>query len=305
MIHIESGSLNGIIADLISSKMEHGRNLHESPVVLLRIRVGRAALLESRRSATPPERTATSRENTFDAKTMRRFENAKLDPATKTMPKFENAQFGPGGGNSVGAWERSLLCVFWTTLISSNSVAQYDPTDHTHLVLEYAAHGELSDFLISRCHREPVLATSFVREIIYAVEYLYSHGICHCDLKPESVFLGEFNHVNVADFGFARWSIADTSRRLPFDDPLIRNPLPKVKAGRYTMPDQFPPPIAELITKMLQMDFLKRARCARSDRHPEVDRVRNRAGDLERARLRPPHEREGVPRDVLRENKGR
>jgi BR serine/threonine kinase len=169
----------------------------------------------------------------------------------------------------------------------------FESTRHLYIVLEYASHGELFDYLVAR-HQLPVEdAMNFFRQIIYGVEYLHSHGICHRDLKPENILLDAYNRIRIADFGFARWmrsNLADTScgsphyaapevirgvqydgrgadvwscgvilfallaGRLPFDDPSIRTLLAKVKMGRFSMPDNFPPLIQDLISAMLKVD---------------------------------------------------
>jgi BR serine/threonine kinase len=185
--------------------------------------------------------------------------------------------------------------------------SQFESTNHLYMVLELAPHGELFDYLIARRKLDPPVAFAFFRQIIYGVEYLHAHGICHRDLKPENILLDEFNHVKIADFGFARWmreNIADTScgsphyaapeivnglrydgrgadiwscgvilfaliaGRLPFDDPSIRNLLAKVKAGRYAMPDFFSDRLKQLISGMLTLDVDKRMTMEQIKAHP-------------------------------------
>ena len=85
---------------------------------------------------------------------------------------------------------------------------------HLYIVLEFAHHGELFDYLISRRKLTPEVGIEFFRQIIYGLDYLHTHAICHRDLKPENILLNEFDQVKIADFGFARWlrtSIAETS----------------------------------------------------------------------------------------------
>lgn len=85
---------------------------------------------------------------------------------------------------------------------------------HLYIILEYAPHGELFDYLIARRKLDLAEALHFFREIIYGLEYLHTHAICHRDLKPENILLDDFDHIKVADFGFARWmksNIAETS----------------------------------------------------------------------------------------------
>lgn len=167
---------------------------------------------------------------------------------------------------------------------------------HMYIVLEYAAHGELFDYLMARRALTVEDAMKFFRQIIYGLDYLHSNNICHRDLKPENILLDENDNIKIADFGFARWmpsNIADTScgsphyaspeivkgipydgrkadiwscgvilyallsGRLPFDDPSFRNLVAKIKIGQYRMPE-FPPDIKDLISRMLQVDPEKR-----------------------------------------------
>ena len=167
---------------------------------------------------------------------------------------------------------------------------------HIFIVLEYAAHGELFDYLMARRALPFEVAMKFFRQIIYGLDYLHSNNICHRDLKPENILLDENDNIKIADFGFARWMCTDTtetscgsphyvspeivkgipydgrkadiwscgvilyallSGRLPFDDPSYRNLIQKVKTGQYRMPD-FPAEIKDLISRMLQVDPNKR-----------------------------------------------
>ena len=85
---------------------------------------------------------------------------------------------------------------------------------HLYIVLEYAQNGELFDFLIKRRSLPLDLGMHFFHEMVYALEYLHEHAICHRDLKPENILLDQYNHIKIADFGFARWmraNIAETS----------------------------------------------------------------------------------------------
>ena len=165
-----------------------------------------------------------------------------------------------------------------------------ESTRHLYIILEYAQHGELFDYLVARRTIELELALKFFRQIIYGLEFLHEHAICHRDLKPENILLDENDDIKIGDFGFARWmkaNIAETScgsphyaapevirgvpydgraadiwscgvilfalvvGRLPFDDPAIRNLLAKVKCGQYIMPDNLPVSIQDLIARML------------------------------------------------------
>lgn len=85
---------------------------------------------------------------------------------------------------------------------------------HFYIVLEYAYHGELLDFLLNKGSVDIVTSIYFFRQIIYGIDYLHSHSICHRDLKLENILLDKNDNIKIADFGFARWmkeNMAETS----------------------------------------------------------------------------------------------
>jgi BR serine/threonine kinase len=89
-----------------------------------------------------------------------------------------------------------------------------ESTRHIYMVMEYAPNGELFDYIANRERLDPLAAMKFFRQIIYAVEYLHLHAICHRNLKPENILLDKFNNIRISDFSLARWmqsNIADSS----------------------------------------------------------------------------------------------
>lgn len=90
----------------------------------------------------------------------------------------------------------------------------YESPRRLFLVIEYAANGELFDYLTVRRSLPPDQALHFFRQIIYGLDFLHSNSICHRDLKPENILLDEHNNVKIADFGFAKWmksNLAETA----------------------------------------------------------------------------------------------
>jgi len=43
----------------------------------------------------------------------------------------------------------------------------------------------------------------FSQQLVPAVSYMHSQGICHRDLKLDNIFIGEDLRIRVADFSFA------------------------------------------------------------------------------------------------------
>jgi BR serine/threonine kinase len=171
-----------------------------------------------------------------------------------------------------------------------------ESAQHLYIILEYAEHGELFDYLTSHGSLSVEEGMRIFRQVVYGLEFLHSHGICHRDLKPENILLDHNDSVKIGDFGFARWmrfAHADTScgsphyaapeivrgetydgcksdiwsagvvlytllsGTLPFDDTSMRALLEKVKQGKFRMPD-FPAEIKDLVARMLEVDPAKR-----------------------------------------------
>ena len=75
--------------------------------------------------------------------------------------------------------------------------------DVPYCVMDYAAHGSLSQ-------RHPFgeilplkTIVCYVRQIVDALDYLHQQNLVHLDIKPQNLLLGQKNEVLLADFGIA------------------------------------------------------------------------------------------------------
>ncbi|XP_050534658.1 probable serine/threonine-protein kinase MARK-A isoform X2 [Daktulosphaira vitifoliae] len=71
------------------------------------------------------------------------------------------------------------------------------------LVMEYAAGGELYDFLSEKKVLTEEEARRIFRQIAIAIFYCHKHNICHRDLKLENILLDEQGNAKIADFGLS------------------------------------------------------------------------------------------------------
>ncbi|KOC68821.1 NUAK family SNF1-like kinase 1 [Habropoda laboriosa] len=80
------------------------------------------------------------------------------------------------------------------------------------LVMEYAAGGELYDYLSERKVLTEHEARRIFRQIATAVFYCHKHKICHRDLKLENILLDQLGNAKIADFGLS--NVFDEQRLL-------------------------------------------------------------------------------------------
>ncbi|XP_046743230.1 uncharacterized protein LOC124409570 isoform X2 [Diprion similis] len=80
------------------------------------------------------------------------------------------------------------------------------------LVMEYAAGGELYDYLSERKVLSEHEARRIFRQISTAVYYCHKHKICHRDLKLENILLDQIGNAKIADFGLS--NVFDEQRLL-------------------------------------------------------------------------------------------
>ena len=69
--------------------------------------------------------------------------------------------------------------------------------------LEFAAGGELFDYLMYTGHFDAVATRSYFQQLINGLEAMHSAGIAHRDLKPENLLMDSSFTLKIADFGFA------------------------------------------------------------------------------------------------------
>lgn len=166
------------------------------------------------------------------------------------------------------------------------------------LVMEYAAGGELYDYLSERKVLSEDEARRIFRQIATAIYYCHKHNICHRDLKLENILLDEVGNAKIADFGLSNvfsyssllstfcgsplyaspeivkgtpyhgpevdcWSLGVLLYTLvygamPFDGSNFKRLVKQISTGNYFEP-KYPSPASPLIAEMLSVNPARRA----------------------------------------------
>ncbi|KAK7340032.1 hypothetical protein VNO77_20724 [Canavalia gladiata] len=71
-----------------------------------------------------------------------------------------------------------------------------------YCVMEYAKGGELFN-KVAKGKLKVDVARKYFQQLISAIDYCHSRGVCHRDLKPENLLLDENENLKVSDFGLS------------------------------------------------------------------------------------------------------
>lgn len=74
-----------------------------------------------------------------------------------------------------------------------------------YLISELVSGGELFDYASQREHLPESECRVIVRQILSAVAYMHSKGICHRDLKLENILIDAFGVIKIIDFGLGNF----------------------------------------------------------------------------------------------------
>ena len=72
------------------------------------------------------------------------------------------------------------------------------------MIMEFAAGGELFDYIVSKSRLSEKEAAQFYYQLIEGIEFLHSKKIAHRDLKPENLLLDKtMKTIKIVDFGLS------------------------------------------------------------------------------------------------------
>ncbi|TPX31275.1 hypothetical protein SeMB42_g07784 [Synchytrium endobioticum] len=199
--------------------------------------------------------------------------------------------------NSVQREVRLMKLLYHPHIVETLDIVETD--DHIYIVMEYAAGGELFDYIVSHGMIKEKEARMFFRQVLSAVAFCHQNSVIHRDLKPENLLLDAHKNIRIIDFGFGNtfhrerfldtycgspfyaapemikgvryvgpevdvWSLgvilyALLSGRLPFDAVTMNELYEHISSGKYQVPSHFTSDMTHLISRMLTVDPKKRA----------------------------------------------
>ncbi|MBA0652510.1 hypothetical protein Goklo_019767 [Gossypium klotzschianum] len=183
-----------------------------------------------------------------------------------------------------------------------------ETTTKIFIVTEYAASGDLFDYIVQKRRLKEDEARKLFQQIISGVEYCHRCMVVHRDLKPENLLLDSNFNVKIADFGFSNimrdghflktscgspnyaapeivsgklyagpevdaWSCgvilyALLSGTLPFEDESFHNLYKKIKASNIKTNRHLSAGARDLISRIIVVDPMKRLTIPEIRQHP-------------------------------------
>ncbi|CAG5865163.1 unnamed protein product [Menidia menidia] len=83
----------------------------------------------------------------------------------------------------------------------------YESPDHLYLIMQLVSGGELFDRIVEKGFYTEKDASTLIRQVLDAVNYLHSMGIVHRDLKPENLLYfnpQDESKIMISDFGLSK-----------------------------------------------------------------------------------------------------
>ncbi|KAH8318048.1 hypothetical protein KR074_003620 [Drosophila pseudoananassae] len=116
--------------------------------------------------------------------------------------------------NIIHIYEGRSTRWLWTEciILIPCALSVFENREKMVLVMEFAAGGELYDYLSERKVLSEKEARRIFRQVATAVYYCHKHKICHRDLKLENILLDEKGNAKIADFGLS--NVFDAGRLL-------------------------------------------------------------------------------------------
>ncbi|KAI0822733.1 kinase-like domain-containing protein [Trametes gibbosa] len=121
----------------------------------------------------------------------------------RDMERNDRGRTNGNAANRRNAERRYLASLPWNPFIAGLIDAHVDQKN-IYLVMEFGP----SESLHTQLHRRPRLNEHEVKfyfsNIVLALEFLHTHGVAHCDVKPENLVLGADGYLLLTDFGLAQ-----------------------------------------------------------------------------------------------------
>ena len=190
-----------------------------------------------------------------------------------------------------------------------------ESNQNVYIAMENCEGKELFEYIIKNKRLKELEACRLFRQLINGVDYIHSQGIIHRDLKPENILLDENMDIKISDFGLSTFFSQGEYLSTPCGTPnyappemligqqydgelsdiwscgiilytMLTGSLPcaesketiilnKIVSNQYIIPTYLSKGAIDLLSCMLEPDYLKRIKIKDIIKHPWFNKVKN------------------------------
>jgi len=190
-----------------------------------------------------------------------------------------------------------------------------ESNQNVYIAMENCEGKELFEYIIKNKRLKELEACRLFRQLINGVDYIHSQGIIHRDLKPENILLDENMDIKISDFGLSTFFTQGEYLSTPCGTPnyappemligqqydgelsdiwscgiilytMLTGSLPcaesketiilnKIVSNQYIIPSYLSKGAIDLLSCMLEPDYLKRIKIKDIMKHPWFNKAKN------------------------------
>ncbi|KAJ3018893.1 UNVERIFIED_CONTAM: Serine/threonine-protein kinase par-1 [Siphonaria sp. JEL0065] len=151
-------------------------------------------------------RTSSTKSPNTNSKRSSVIEKKDKEPEENLSPKLElktsMASDAPSFVASLQLEVQLMMRLDHPNVINLYSIMETE--DECFVVMEYAAGGELIEYIAARNYLSEREARKFFRQIISAMDHCHMASVVHRDLKLENLLLNDNRDILISDFGLGR-----------------------------------------------------------------------------------------------------
>ena len=106
-------------------------------------------------------------------------------------------------GEMIGLLDHKNIIKIYSSNFKGTVVSKKRSNPITYLPIEYCPKGDMMRIVKQHTKLNENLSLFIFRQLISAVSYMHSKGICHRDIKLDNILLGDDYEIRLADFEYA------------------------------------------------------------------------------------------------------
>ena len=100
--------------------------------------------------------------------------------------------------------ERDILEILAESPFFIKIISSFQDEDNLYFLIDYVNNGNLNDYIIKNWPLDKATIKHITQQLVLALDFMHSQGICHRDLKPQNILLDDELNIKICDLGEAK-----------------------------------------------------------------------------------------------------